>query len=222
MTPSGFRGGVLTLSGLLLLALGSPQPSLGEGFPWTANIGAGFNVPLGRTAQITHLGAAFDAGFGYRFGRKQSVLLQYYFSSMPFNRSTLGPLGFFKPSSNLYSFTINYKREFRFSRATHPYFIGGSGWYRRLATITRPSIAGDIACSSALSWWNLACQAGFVPTDKVVAAANSDVVGYNAGAGLSRRIRSSSARWYVEIRYHYAPYPGVPQRAVPFVAGLTW
>ena len=188
----------------------------------SAMIGAGVNLPVGQTAEFTHSGAAFNAGLGYRISRSQSLVLQYYFTRMPFNSSVVDQLGFLEPNSNLYSVTINYQREFRVSRATHPYLIGGGGWYHRVATITRPAAVGEVLCSSGLAWWNLACQEGTVPLDKVVAASTSNAFGFNAGAGLSRRIGKTPARWYVEIRYHYAPYQGVPARAIPVMVGLAW
>src|ERR1700687_1709509 len=215
----------LALEGLFLLALGDPRTLLGEDQPpsrWAATFGAGANTPIGRTAEFTHSGGTFTAGLGYHVSRNQSVLLQYNFSDMPFNGVTLDQLGFLKPSSNLYSITINYKLAFRSSSVTRPYLIGGGGWYHRVATITRPSAVGEIACSSSLAWWNLACLEGTVPLDKVVADSTSSVLGFNAGAGLSRRIAKTPASWYVEIRYHYAPYQGVPSSALPVMIGLTW
>jgi len=214
----------LALGGLYLLALGNPGLCSGEDehSPFTANLGVGVNTPTGQTAEFTHLGATFASGLGYRLTKNQSVLVQYSFSAMPFNRTIIDQLGFLNPSSNLYSVTINYRRGFRISSATGPYLIGGGGWYHRVATITRPAAVGEILCSSGLAWWNLACQEGTVPLDKVVAASTSNALGVNAGAGLSRRIGKTSAHWYVEIRYHYAPYQGVPVRSVPLMIGLTW
>ena len=72
-----------------------------------------------------------------------------------------------------------------------------------------------------LAWWNLACLEGTVPLDRVVAGSTSNAFGFNAGAGLSRRIGNSPALWYVEIRYHDAPYHGVSTQAVPLIIGLA-
>jgi opacity protein-like surface antigen len=214
----------LALGCLFLMALGNPRLCLGEDelSRLTASIGAGVNTPIGQTADFTHSGGALAAGLGYRWSTNQTVLLQYYFSTMPFNGAIIGQLGFLKPSSNLYSVTINYKREFRYSSPTRPYLIGGAGWYHRVATITRPSAVGEILCSSGLAFWDIACLEGTVPLDKVVAGSTSNAPGFNAGGGLSRRIGKTPARWYVEVRYHYAPYQGVATAAVPVMIGLTW
>jgi hypothetical protein len=214
----------LALEGLVLLALGTPRLCLGEDAPsrLTATLGAGVNTPIGQTAEFTHSSGTFAAGLGYRLSRNQSVLLQYYFSGMPFNGAILDQLGFLKPSSNLYSTTINYRREFPISSTTRPYLIGGFGWYHRVTTITRPSAVGEILCSSGLAWWGLACLEGTVPLDKVVAGSTSNALGFNAGAGLSRRIQKTPIHWYAEIRYHSAPYRGVSTHAIPVMIGLTW
>jgi hypothetical protein len=212
------------LGGLCLLVLGNPRSCLGEEqfSRLTATFGAGVNNPIGQTAEFTHSSGTFAAGLGYRLSTNQSVLAQYYFSTMPFNSAIVDQLGFLKPSSSLYSVTINYKWEFRTSSASRPYLIGGSGWYHRVATITRPAAVSEILCSSGLAWWHLACLEGTVPLDKVVAGSTSNALGVNAGAGLSRRIGKTPAHWYVEIRYHYAPYQGVSTHAVPLMIGLTW
>ena len=204
--------------------LGNARLCLGddESSRWTATIGAGVNAPMGKTAEFTHSGGTFAAGLGYRLTKNQSILLQYYFSGMPFNSAIIDQLGFLKPTSNLYSVTINYRGEFRISRTTRPYVIGGGGWYHRVAAITRPLAVSEVLCSSGLAWWNLSCLEGTVPLDKVVAGSTSNALGFNAGAGLSRRIGKTPASWYVEIRYHHAPYHGVPMRAVPVMVGLTW
>ena len=216
--------GRLALAGLFLIALGSPRRCSGEDelSRLTATIGAGVNTPTGQTAEFTHWGGTFEAGLGYRLTKNQAVLLQYSFFTMPFNGAIIDQLGFLKPNSNLYSVTINYKREFRVSGATRPYLIGGGGWYRRVATITRPFVGGEVLCSAGLAWWNLACLEGTVPLDKVVAGSTSNAFGLNAGAGLSRGIGKAPVRWYVEIRYHYAPYQGVAVHAFPVMLGLSW
>jgi len=213
----------LALGGLCLL-LASPRLCSGEDelSRLTATLGGGINTPFGHTAEFTHSGGTFAAGLGYRLSTNQSVLVQYYFSTMPFNSAIVDQLGFLKPSSSLYSVTINYKREFRISSAMHPYLIGGGGWYHRVTTITRPTAVSEILCSSGLAWWSLVCLEGTVPLDKVVAGSTSNALGFNAGAGLSRRIGKLPVNWYVEIRYHYAPYHGVSTHAIPFMIGLTW
>jgi len=215
---------VLLLGGLLLMALGNPRLCLGEDeLPrLTASVGAGVNTPLGKTAEFTHPEGTFAAGLGYRLSKNQSVLLQYYFSGLPFNSAIIDQLGFLKPRSNLYSVTINHKREFRISNATRPYVIGGAGWYHRVTTITRPLAVSEVLCSSGIAWWSVACPAGTVPLDKVVAGSTSNALGFNAGAGVSSRIGRTPVSWYLEIRYHYVPYDGVSIHAVPVMVGLTW
>jgi hypothetical protein len=214
----------LALGGLCLLALGSARVCSGEDelSRLTATLGAGVNTPIDQTAEFIHSGGTFAAGLGYRLSKNQSLLVQYYFSSMPFNSAIVDQLGFLKPSSNLYSVTINYRREFRVSSVTRPYLIGGAGWYHRVTTITRPFAVGEIVCSPQLAWWSLACQEGTVPLDKVVAGSTSNALGFNAGAGVSRRIGKTPTQLYVEVRYHYAPYHGVSTHAVPLMIGLTW
>jgi hypothetical protein len=208
---------------LLLLVCGSGRFLQGqEGAGWTAQLGAGVSIPVGRTADFAHLSGSFTAGLGYHLTGDQTVLLEYYAAGLPFNSSLLDQLRFLNPTSDLYSVTANYKFEFLTSATTRPYLIGGGGWYRRVSAITTPSGVTAIACSPWLIWWHYACVAGTVPLEKIVASSNSDALGFNIGAGFSRRIRKSGAHWYVEVRYHYAPHQGVPTATLPVIVGLAF
>ena len=211
------------LLGLLLLTWGNSRFLQGQDdTPWTASLGGGVSTPVGRTADFAHSSGAFTAGVGYRLGGSQTVLLQYFATGLPFNREPRDQLSFLDPRSDVYSVTANFKLDLRRSVDIRPYVIGGGGWYRRVATITRPSVLGEIVCSGWLAWWNYGCLVGTVPLDKVVAASNSDALGFNAGVGLSGRIRKATPRWYIEIRYHHAPHQGVPTQTLPHMIGLTW
>ena len=212
------------LQGILLLMGGSLQVIQGqEGPGWTAHFGAGVGNPVGQTADFVHTGLAFTAGLGYRWNERQTVLVQYLSTGLPFNSSPLDEIGFLQPRSDLYSVTANYKFEISRKGAIRPYVIGGGGWYRRVTAITRPAIAGEIACSPIFMWWGYACEGGFVPLDKVVAGSTVDAPGFNVGAGISGRIRKAGPpRWYLEIRYHHAPNGDVPTQTLPIVLGLSW
>ena len=208
---------------LVLLILGHGQViEAQDSGGWTAHLGVGINTPVGRTSDFVHISGAFTAGLGYRITGRQTVLLQYYATDLPFNISPLDQLSFIHPSSELYAVTANYRLEFLDSAPVRPYVIGGSGWYHRIASITRPSGIGEIVCSPWLVWWNYQCEAGTIPLEKVVAGSISNALGFNVGAGLSRRIRNTSAHWYAEIRYHYAPHAGVPTVTLPLTFGLAW
>jgi len=213
----------LALQSLLLLLWGNHRALQGqEATPWTAQLGAGISNPVGRTSDFVRSSGSFTAGLGYRLSRGQTVLLEYYATPLPFHSAALAQLSFLHPSSNLYSLAANYKREFFTSSAIHPYVVGGGGWYRRKSTITRPSITA-IACSTWLLWYHDVCEMGTVPLDKIVAGSTSDALGFNAGAGLSGRIRKVGLlSWYLEIRYHHAPHQDVPTRILPVTFGLIW
>jgi len=213
----------LALQSLLLLLCGNHRAVQAQGAtPWTVQLGAGISDPVGRTSDFVRSSGTFTAGLGYRFSPSETVLLEYYATPLPFHSTPLAQLSFLHPSSILYSLTTNYKREFFTSSAIHPYVVGGGGWYRRKSKITRPTLIG-IACSTWLLWFHEACEEGSVPLDEIVAGSTSDVLGFNAGAGLSGRIgKVGLISWYLEIRYHHAPDQDVPTRTVPLTFGLIW
>lgn len=190
---------------------------------WTAHMGAGGSIPTGQSADFVGINGTIVAGLGYRWSGNQALLVQYYGTGFPFKSSVRDQLGFLQPNSQLFSITANYQLEFLKSKPLRPYVIGGTGWYRRVSSITRPALIGEVACSPYLDWWGYACDAGFVPLDQIVAASSSDVLGYNVGAGISGQLREKGPpRWYVEFRYHYAPNRGTPTQTLPIVLGVTW
>lgn len=212
------------LGSLLLLALCHPGGLFAQGRTgWTANLGAGLNTPLGRTADFAHLTGTFTGGMGYQWNGVQALLVQYYATGLPFKSSLPGPLDSLKPESNLYSVTANYRRQFAGSDALHPYVIGGSGWYRRVTTITKSSVAGQVACSPWTGWLGYLCEGGFVPTEKLVAGSTLDALGFNIGAGIMGSIGGAARpHWFVEIRYHRASHAGIATQTLPITVGLTW
>ena len=213
----------MALQSLLLLVWGNHRVLQAQGaIPWTVQLGFGISDPVGRTSDFARSSLAFTAGLGYRLGPSQTVFLEYYATPLPFKSTPLAQLSFLHPTSNLYSLAANYKLEIFTTSPIHPYVVGGSGWYRRKSTITRPSITG-IACSTWLLWYHEVCEAGTVPLDKIVAGSTSDALGFSAGAGISGRIRKVGLHsWYLEIRYHHAPHQDVPTRTLPVTVGFIW
>jgi len=194
-----------------------------EGNSWTAAIGTGANIPVGKTAQFVHAEGAFLGSLGYRLGDRQAIVGQYFFSGLPFKRTPLEQVKPLDPHSSLLSVSMDY----RFSPGTFgflsPYVIGGGGWYHRAATVTRSTAVGAIACSPLFQWWNYNCEVGFlVPADKVVADATSDAFGFNAGFGTVLFAKHSGPHFFVEMRYHSAPNAGVKTQVLPLLVGLTW
>lgn len=191
---------------------------------WTASLGAGLNLPVGRTSDFVHQTGTFTAAIGHQWKGRQALLAQYYATGLPFKGSPAeAQVNALEPRSSLYSVTGNYRRDVLGSAGLRLYVIAGAGWYRRVTTIGKPSLAGQIACSPWTGYWGYLCEGGFVPTEKVVAGATLDAIGFNVGSGVSGRIGSGERpRWFVEVRYHRAAHAGNPTETLPIVAGLTW
>jgi hypothetical protein len=57
------------------------------------------------------------------------------------------------------------------------------GWYYRRVTISRDYVVPSFTvCQPVYSWWGYACEAGYVPTDHVLASSGSNAAGLNGGA----------------------------------------
>ena len=206
-----------------IVALLAATAGWGEETKWTARVGGGPNLPVGRTADFAHLSGAFEAGLGYRITERQTLLVEYLAAPLPLNSVPRQELKLLDPVSNFYSVSLNYRYALRTSGLWRPYLIGGAGWYRRSSSISRTLVGTEIACNNSLLWLlQFECASGFVSTETVIASATTNNFGYSAGSGVEIAPRRWKPRIFVEVRYHSAGRQGVPTTVVPLIVGLTW
>src|SRR5215472_10316259 len=239
------RSQTLLAIGLLVALFAVPaHADEAQESPFNFHIGGGFGVPLNPTANFTGLSGSFQVGGGPNLTKHQSIVGEFLWQGMPPNHNSLlpvenavcllnpvvNPLSTSVPcsvasinaSANLYALTANYMYRVEGERFGY-YFIGGGGWYYRVAKLSVPGLAPGTVCAPAWDWWGYSCVNGFVSTDTTLASRGVSSGGVNVGLGVTLRLSQSGIKFYIEARYHYSPQGGrVSTQIVPVTFGFRW
>jgi Outer membrane protein beta-barrel domain len=189
------------------------------------NIGGGVSTPLNPTGQYAGANGNFVVGAGYNIDKNNSILGEFLWNGLPPNRFALRPINALSGSTNLYSLTANYRFQLDSigGSAAGIYLIGGGGWYYRQTHISKDYIVpAYTVCQPIYFWWGYTCEAGYVPTDNVLASSGSSAGGLNAGTGFTIRLSDTGWKFYVEARYHYAWNKRIPTAVIPVTFGLRF
>ena len=185
------------------------------------NVGGGAGTPMNPTGGYAGIGPNFVIGAGYTFNEHHAIVGQYMWNDLPPTTRALTPLNTVSAGIGLYATTANYRYQVSVKHAGI-YFIGGTGWYYRHATIKRYTIPVATPCQPIYSWWGFNCANGLVPTSQTRAYRGLSSIGGNGGLGMTFNLASSGFKVYMEARYHYAPTPGVHTAVIPVTFGLSW
>jgi len=189
------------------------------------NVGGGASTPLNPTGQYAGVSGNFAMGAGYNINKKNSIIGEFMWSNLPPNRFALHPINALSGKSNLYSATANYRYNLnRISGSVFgAYAIAGGGWYYRKSQISQDyNVPVGTVCTPFYFWWGYTCEAGYVPTDNVIASSGSSAGGVNAGTGFTIRLGDLGWKFYAEARYHYAWNKRIPTTVVTATFGLRF
>jgi hypothetical protein len=217
---------------ILMIALAPPRrlyaQDCGDECKINTNIGIIANVPLNPTSQVAGPGWGALGGVGYNFNKRHAVIGEFMWNKIYAQSAALLPLQASLPSGSLFGgtdlFTItgNYRFELRGPRLG-AYLIGGSGWYYRNASLSKPvTAATDTACTPGWLWWGFNCTSGTVNTNQTVTTSSSSTWGANGGIGFTVRVGEAPYRIYTEARYHYAPTKGINTQLMVITVGIRY
>jgi hypothetical protein len=184
---------------------------------WIFNVGGGIGFPQGDLSSFVNNGGHFVIGGGHNFTRHFGVDTEYMWHDLPINSATKQALQTPGASARQHAWTFNPIIHIRPQAKIGGYIIGGVGWYHRSGETTTPGTA--IICDPYWSWW-FGCTIGSV--DIITGSRSDNAVGGNVGGGVTFRIGEGHAKFYTEVRYHYASYGKVPTEILPLTFGLRW
>ncbi|HVX68014.1 MAG TPA: outer membrane beta-barrel protein [Bryobacteraceae bacterium] len=210
----------VTASLFCVTALACSRPAVAQNTsPFTFNIGGGFTEPAYRTGDRLDTGFNINAGVGYNFVPHVGVIGEFGFNNFGLNRTALTAAGVPDGTTRLYSVTLNPIIRFNPRGRLDAYLIGGGGYYRRTIEFTQPAI-GNVTLFDP--WWGTFFNAP-VATNQVIGSFTQNKMGWNAGAGVSFRIKSdSNAKFYAESRYHYVYTTPRRTTVLPVTFGFRW
>jgi hypothetical protein len=211
----------VTMISFIILA-GSIQGQAQDEKKWTINGGAGFGVPVASTSDFVESNANIVIGGGYNFTRIIGVAGEFMWQGLSVKDSNIIQIGALDAKSNLYSVTGNIRLTLPTGGKFGAYAIGGTGWYRRSDSLSRPVVVPGTVCVPSWNYWVPVCVNGLVPAEQVLGSRSSDVLGANGGAGITYRVAENGMKVYAEARFHYAPTEQVFTRVVTSTFGIRW
>jgi hypothetical protein len=191
------------------------------------NVAMVLNVPVNSTAEVVNLGWGAVGGIGYNFNQHQAVIGEFLWNRVYASSGQLQPLQAALQSTGLsgnadiFAVTGNYRYELR-GRLLGTYLIGGGGWYLRHTNLSKAVTVGPgTICTPVWLWWGFTCTSGTVTASRS-ASSNSNVLGANAGMGLTVRVGEAPYRLYTEARYNYAPTRNINTQFITVAVGIRY
>jgi hypothetical protein len=211
-----------------ILLAGAQQTLFAQDSKLNTNLGMGVGTPLNPTASVIGAGVNVVVGAGYNFTKHNSFVGQFMWEGLPVHKEIFGPLlivanrNDISGSSNLFTFTGNY-RYGREGKRYGAYAITGGGLYYRRTQLSQNVVVGTgTTCSYSWLYWGYTCANGYVTEDQSLLKAGSTAGGVNGGIGFTIRINDDGYKFYIEARYHYAWTKNIPTTVIPITLGFSW
>ena len=209
-------------------AQGQEEEEFDEDSRLNSNLGIPITAPLNPTAKFTNFGWGFTMGVGYNMSRRHAFVGEFMWNRLYPSSSALAPLRLALHSrdlsghGNLFAVTANYRFEMQ-GRSLGAYFIGGTGFYYRNASLSREVVVGTTTtCTPEWIFWGFTCSSGNVSADQTLASASSGTLGFNGGIGFTIKTGEPRYRMYIEARYHYAATTPNNTQLIPITFGIRF
>jgi hypothetical protein len=191
--------------------------------PYHFNFGGGVGFPQQRTSDFANFGANVEVGGGITLVPHVALNGEYMFHDLPVKGTIVSRLAATDAGSHLHAVTGNLVVAFG-SPGFGGYVIGGGGWYKRTWKVTQPTLDTENECDPALLWFGIFdCNEAVIVRDRTLASGSQSAPGWNLGGGLTIGLgRDTSAKIYLEVRYHRASHTGIPTQVVPVTVGIRW
>jgi Outer membrane protein beta-barrel domain len=192
------------------------------------HLGMPIAIPLNPTAQAVHLGFGLTVGGGYNFNRRNAVITEFVYNDLfPTNealaqlRTALGDTTV-NASASFMTFGEDYRFELR-GKKLGTYFMGGGGLYYRHTSLSHTVTTGSsVTCTPEWEFWGFTCTGGTVTSNQTLGSWAATTGGVNGGIGFTVRVGEPPYRFYVESRYHYAPYSRVDLQLINISFGIRY
>ena len=207
---------VLVFMVLSLASLAGAQTS--EEHKWNFNVGAGVTPMVGDISSRLNTGWHVTVGGGYNVAPSFGVSMEYMYNGLGVSRSALDELDVPSGNAHVHSLTVNPIWRFKRGERFGAYAIVGGGYYRRTVQFTQPTTA---IVNVFDPWWGYVGPV-VVPINQILGSVTSNAGGVNAGLGTTIDLGHGGAKFYGEIRYHYAATHRSRTQMLPITFGIRW
>jgi len=208
---------ILTICVLLPAPASAQRPE--KKTAWSGQVGAGLSGSIGIIDELMEGGFSITGGATYNVRRAPffGFWFEGNYNGWDVKQQELETLGVKNGDLRIWSITSGISLRTRGKVG----FYGalGGGWYRQQIDLVNPAESNPaIACNS---WWNYCTGVSLVVSQNVVGQVSDGSVGYNAGLGLTFKLRSENMI-YIEVKYHNIPHDVAAIELIPFIVGYRW
>jgi Outer membrane protein beta-barrel domain len=193
------------LFGLLIVA----APVGAQDRPVSINFGAGVLMPVSGLNDVFDTGASGGIGATFNVSPTFGIQAEYMYNWMGGPERTItifptpgdpnGSKQLLESNHNMHTVTFNgvYTAP-RGDGVVGGYGLGGLGVYHRSVEVTSPAVGYTYVCDPYYWYW---CYPALVEVDRILVERSQTNFGINFGGGVT--FGGESAKFYVELRYHY-------------------
>jgi opacity protein-like surface antigen len=188
---------------------------------WTFNVGAGANIDSGTTKTWVR-GGGFDATVGAARNANKYLGLRadFFYANLPLRDSTQELAGASGATNYALDFTLGPVINLPVTKNYGGYVLFGPGFYHRSGSLDDDTTEPGSGCSQFWRWWG-ACSGAAIPLSGNFVHSSVNEFGYNAGAGVTRKM-PSGVELYVEYRFTHGSRNGVTTDVRPITIGVRW
>lgn len=188
---------------------------------WTFNLGAGANVDSGNTKAFVR-GGGFDGTIGVARNANKYLGLRadFIFANLPLRDSTLQLAQATGDTSYALAFTLDPIVNLPVTKLWGGYVLFGGSYYHRAGSLDNSTEVPGSGCSPFWTWWG-SCKSLSIPLDGSFVNSSLNQLGYNFGAGVTRKM-PSGVEVYAEWRLMHGSGDGTTTDIRPITIGLRW
>jgi hypothetical protein len=190
---------------------------------WNFNVGAGANLDSGSTRTwVRQGGFVGTAGVARNADKYVGLRADFIFANLPLRDSTQNLALATGATSYIYAVALDPVFNLPVTKVYGAYFLVGGGYYHRSGSLKGDTTVPGAPCNSFWNWWGACQNYNFsVPLGGNFVNSSLNEFGYNAGAGVTRKM-PSGVEIYGEFRLMHGTHNGITTDYRPITIGFRW
>jgi hypothetical protein len=189
---------------------------------FAAELGGGFNAPIGNDNPFITWGGNVNVGGGVHLSKRFSLLAEYQFMDNKLPGGLIADVGAQGGHAHIWSLTLDPVVDLFPARINSVYLTGGGGFYRKVTSFTDPELVEECYYFCGIGTENV-----------VVSHFSSNQGGLNFGMGITHRLGgingNGKTKLFAEARYLFLNTPGINEtdglgttELIPVTFGIRW
>jgi opacity protein-like surface antigen len=185
---------------------------------WTVEIGGGVAAPNSDISSRLSTGWGIDAGLGYQFTPRFTVLGEFAFAGLGVPADILQQFQAPQGQGRIYSLNVDPQIRFPVTAHLQGFVEGGVGMIRRTVELTAPMVQyvdyydpfyGDLGPQP-------------IQSDQVLSSVTRTAFAANIGGGVSLPLANTGASLFVDVRYYRARTSPQVTAMIPVLFGIRY